>query len=120
MGEEQIRLVVLILGFTLAAGVLDALAFTYSAGIWQGGRLVPETAFKSGIAFFLGIAMYWCAIRFLGEAGVVQPEIQTLVWFTVTIVGVTMLSGRFVQWPLVDQVIAFNALASLGWLVTRT
>jgi hypothetical protein len=118
--DSPLRLAILITGFTLAAGLLDSLAFTYSAGIWKGGRLVWLQASKAAGTFALGITMYWFAIRYLAEAGVVIPEIQTLIWFTVTIVGVTFLGGRFIHWPLLDQVVATNVLVSLGWLITRT
>ena len=52
--------------------------------------------------------------EWLEEAGVVLPEIQTLIWFTVTIVGVTLLGGRFIHWPVLDQVVAINVLVSLA------
>ena len=120
MTEDQLKISMLITGFTIAAGILDALAFTYSSSMWQGGRLVASQASKAAVSFALGITMYWGAIRYLGEAGVVLPEIQTLIWFTVTIIGVTILGGRFLSWPLLEQIVAVNVLFSLGWLITRT
>ena len=120
MSGAQIKLSVMISSFMIAAGVLDSLAFSYSASIWQGGKLVWSQLSRAAVAFALGITMYWGAIRYLGEAGVVHPEIQTLLWFTVTIVGVTVIGGRFIHWPITDQLIATNVLVSLGWLITRT
>jgi len=120
MTETQIRLSVVITVFTVAAGVFDSLAFHYSAGMWQGGRLVLAQAAKAAGSFAVGIVLYWVAIRYLGEVGVVLPEIQTLIWFAVTIVGVAVLGGRFLQMPVLDQIVAGNALVSLGWLIVRT
>lgn len=120
MSDLPLRLPLAITALTVAAGVLDSLAFTYSASIWQGGRLSWLAVAKSGGAFALGIVFYWLSLRYLREAGVVLPEIQTLIWFSVTIVGVTALSGRFASWPLADQVAGVSALASLGWLIVRT
>lgn len=117
---ESVRLFALILSFTIAAGVLDSLAFTYSAGVWQSGKLLWGQVSKAAASFALGIGMYWGAVRYLGEAGIVLPEIQTLIWFAVTIIGVTVLGGRFVHWPVLDQVVAANVFVSLGWLITRT
>ena len=117
--SEGARLYALIGTFTIAAGVLDSLAFTYSAGVWQSGTLAWGQASKAGVSFALGIGMYWGAIRYLSEAGVVLPEIQTLIWFAVTIIGVTVLGGRFVHWPVLDQVVAANVFLSLGWLIIR-
>lgn len=120
MLDFPLRLPLLIMVFTIAAGVLDSLAFTYSASMWKEGRLAWDYATRAAVSFALGITMYWGAIRYLGEAGVIHPEIQTLIWFAVTIVGVMVLGGRFIQWPLIDQLIAVNVLFSLGWLITRT
>ena len=77
-------------------------------------------AAKAAVAFALGIAMYWGAVRYLSEVGVVLPEIQTLIWFSVTIVGVTVMGGRFIHWPWADQLAGLCALVSLGWLIVRT
>lgn len=118
--SEGLRLYALIGGFTIAAGVLDSLAFTYSAGVWQSGKLLWGQASKAAVTFALGIGMYWGAIRYLGEAGVVLPEIQTLIWFGVTIIGVAILGGRLGQWHVVDQIVGANVIVSLGWLITRT
>ncbi len=120
IADSPLRLPLLITGFTVAAGALDALAFTYSAEMWQGGKLVWRQASKAALTFALGITMYWIAVRYLGEAGILMPELQTLIWFTVTIVGVTVLGGRFFHWPVLDQIVAANVLISLGWLIART
>jgi hypothetical protein len=106
--------------FMLTAGVLDSLAFTYSAHIWRDGRLDWPQLARAAVLFALGIALYWGGLRYLGAVGVVAPELQTLLWFAVTIVGVTLLGGRFAHWPLLEQLVALNALASLGWLLVRT
>jgi len=117
--EVPVRLP-LILALTIAAGALDSLAFTYSASIWNEGKLVWLQAAKAAVAFFLGILLYWISVRYLAEAGVVAAEVQTLIWFAATIIGVTALSGRFLYWPVLDQVAALFALLSLGWLIMRT
>ena len=120
MSHPQLRLLVLITGFTLASGVFYSLAFTYSASMWQGGRLIWTEALKSAVSFMLGMTMYWGAVRYLSQAGVVMPEIQTLLWFGVTILGVAVLGGRFFHWQLLDQLLAVNVLFSIGWLISRT
>jgi divalent metal cation (Fe/Co/Zn/Cd) transporter len=45
--------------------------------------------------------------------------VQTLFWFSATIVGVALLSGRILEWPRVDQLVAAGVLAGIGWLVYR-
>ncbi len=68
----------------------------------------------------LGMTMYFGAVRYLGEVGVVLAEIQTLIWFGVTIVGVAILHGRFFQWDPLEHVVAINVVLGLGWLISRT
>ena len=46
-----LRLTVLVVGFTVASGLLDALAFSYAAGMWRDGRLVASVAAKSAGSF---------------------------------------------------------------------
>ena len=118
--SPNLRLAALIIGFTVASGLLDSLAFTYAASMWRDGRLVASTAVKASACFVLGMTMYFGAVRFLAEAGVVLVEIQTLIWFGVTIVGVAALQGRFFQWPFLEQLIAVHVILGLGWLITRT
>ncbi len=120
MLEAPLRLALLIAGFTIASGVFDALAFTYSARMWHGDRLVWSETAKAAGSFAIGVTMYWGAVRYLSEAGVVTAEIQTLVWFGVTILGVAVLGGRFFHWQLLEQLAAVNVFVSLGWLVSRS
>ena len=115
-----LRLWVLITAFTVASGVFDSLAFSYASGMWKNGRLVTSEATKAAGSFAIGIALYFGAVRYLSEAGVVFAEIQTLIWFGVTIIGVALLHGRFFQWQLLDQVVAVSVLLGLGWLISRT
>ena len=115
-----LRLWVLVVGFTVASGIFDALAFSYAAGMWRDGRLVGSAAAKASSSFVCGIALYFGAVRYLSEAGIVLAEIQTLLWFGVTIIGVAVLHGRFFQWQLLEQIVAVNVLLGLGWLISRT
>ncbi len=115
----ELRLSLLITVFTVASGVFDSLAFTYSASVWQGGRLIWSELAKSASCFFMGITMYWGAVRYLSQAGIDTPELQTLLWFGITIAGVAVLSGRFLHWQRLDQIIAASVLVGLGWLLCR-
>jgi hypothetical protein len=74
---------------------------------------------KSALGFGVGVSSYWFAARYLTEFGVLSPEIQTVVWFGVTIAGVAFASGRFLQWQTIDQVIAAVVLLGIAWLLFR-
>jgi hypothetical protein len=52
--------------------------------------------------------------------GVTSAEIQTAVWFAMTIIGVVIFSGRFFTWPRLEQIVATLVLVGLGWLLVRT
>lgn len=119
MIDPQLRLSLLIVAFTVASGVFDALGLTHAAQVWRENRLIWSAAAKSIGSFLIGIAMYWGAVRYLSQAGIVTAEMQSLIWLSVTILGVAVLGGRFLQWPLLDQIIAINVLASLAWLISR-
>lgn len=118
--DANLRLSVLVIGFTIASGIFDSLAFTHAANMWKDGRVIWMETSKSAGSFLLGMLMYWGAVRYLSEAGIVTAEIQTTLWFVVTIIGVAVLGGRFYHWPPLEQSVAVSVLLGLGWLISRT
>jgi len=66
------------------------------------------------------VPTFWLSIRYMRKLGVVAPEMQTLIWFGVTLVGVAMVSGRAFRWPLVDQVVGAMVLGGIALLLART
>ena len=120
MDINKVGAAILIIVFTLLSGFGDSKGFVLSAKVWESGRLVWQEAVKASIGYGFGILMYWLAIRYLNQFGIVSPEIQTLGWFVVTIVGVAMFSGDFLKWQIIDRVVAICVLAGVGWLLFRT
>jgi hypothetical protein len=106
--------------FTLLSGLGDALGFVHAGRVWQSGSFDAGEALKSAAGFQLGVFMYWFAARHLAAQGVVAPEIQTLFWFSATIIGIAAISGHFLRWPPVDQAAAVAVLLGIGWLMVRT
>jgi len=114
------RMVVLIVGLTLLSGFADSQGFLHAAKIWEGQRVIwPEVA-KSAMGFAIGIILYWIVLKYLRAAQIAAPEMQTIIWFGVTIVGVAVLSGRFVQWRGTEQMVAAGVILGIGWLLVRT
>jgi hypothetical protein len=107
-------------GFTLLSGLGDALGFLYAARVWQSGQFVAVEAAKSAGGFLIGVAMYWLALKQLTAHGVVAVELQTVYWFAATMLGVGLLNGQVLHWPLLDQLIGTGVLAGIGWLMLRT
>jgi len=112
--------IVCIVLFTLLSGVGDALGFLHAGRVWNDGQFQWLAALKSAAGFQFGVLMYWFALRHLQASGVVEVEVQTLFWFGATIVGVALLGGQFLRWPMADQLAALAVLAGIGWLMFRT
>lgn len=111
--------IALIALFTTLSGFGDAEGFVHASRVWQDGRFVWMEALKCFAGFQFGMLMYWLALWKLSGHGVVAVEIQTLFWFAATIVGVAVLSGRVLRWPLIDQAVAASVLVGITWLVCR-
>ena len=105
--------------FAALSGLGDALGFVHASKVWQDGRFVWSEAFKCVAAFQFGMLMYWLTLWRLTSHGVVAAETQTLFWFTATIIGVALLSGRILRWPAIDQCVAAGVLMGIGWLLYR-
>jgi hypothetical protein len=106
--------------FTVLSGLGDACGFLHAGRVWQGERFDGSAALKSAGGFLFGVAMYWLALKQLTAHGIVAVEIQTIFWFGATIIGVALLSGQVLRWPLLDQLIATCVLGGIGWLMLRT
>jgi divalent metal cation (Fe/Co/Zn/Cd) transporter len=120
MSMHLIGIAVLLFVLSLISGLADAQGFVHAANIWQGGKLVWPEVIKSALGFGGGIIAYWICIRFLQDFRIVSPEIQTLGWFTATIIGVALFSGKFLHWHIVDQLVGIVVLCGVAWLLFRT
>jgi NhaP-type Na+/H+ or K+/H+ antiporter len=120
MSIQQISIGVLLIVLTLISGLADAQGFVHASIIWQSGKLIWSEVMKSALGFALGIVAYWACIRFLQDFRIVSPEIQTLGWFTATIVGVALSSGKFLHWHTIDQIVGIAVLCGVAWLMFRT
>ncbi len=105
---------------TLFSGLCDAQGFIHASRMWHDGVLVKSAAVKSSLGFLAGITLYLFSTRYLQRVGIVSPELQTLFWFSVTLIGVAVVNGRFLEWSGSDRTIAVIVLCGIGWLVLRT
>lgn len=87
--------------------------------MWENGRLVWAEFGKSVLGFEAGFVGYWLAVRYLKQVGVINTEIQAVLWFGVTIIGVALLNGNFFHWPRLEQWVALVVLVGMGWLLFR-
>lgn len=120
MNTHMLFLAILIIVLTLLSGLADAQGFIHAASAWVNGKIIWQEAFKSLLGFGAGALCYILVINFLKQAGIVSAEIQTLLWFSVAIVGVAVISGKFLHWQLLDQVVGLIVLCGVAWLLFRT
>jgi hypothetical protein len=68
----------------------------------------------------VGSRLHVISLKYMGRLGVTSAEIQTAVWFAMTIIGVVIFSSRFFTWPRLEQIVATLVLVGPGWLLVRT
>ena len=115
----HLKVLSIIIGLTLLSGFADAQGFLHAAQIWEGKNVSWPELGKSALGFGSGIIVYWCALKYMA-AHVATPEMQTMLWFGITIVGVAVTSGRFAQWRATEQIVAGGVILGIGWLLMRT
>jgi hypothetical protein len=110
----------LVLILIVLSGFADSLGFVYAARIWEKDVISWLDLGKSALGWFGGITLYVFSLRYMGRMGVTSAEVQTAVWFAMTIIGVVIFSGKFFSWPRLEQIVAVLVLIGLGWLLVRT
>lgn len=120
MGFEQIVPAVVVVALCFVSGLADAQGFLHASRIWQADRLLWPELGKSAFGFSAGIGSYWLSLRFMQRLGIAVPEVQTAIWFAVTIISLAVASGSFSKWPVTDQFVACFVLVGLGWLLIRS
>ncbi|MBN1285579.1 MAG: hypothetical protein JXB47_09285 [Anaerolineae bacterium] len=120
MDINKIGAALLVIALTVVSGYGDAQGFLHAARVWAGGQFIWREAAASGLGFAFGIITYWFAIRFMHDLGITAPEVQTLGWFAVTMIGVALFSGEFFKWEMTDRMIGAAVLTGIVWLMFRT
>jgi hypothetical protein len=115
----QLKVILLIIGLTLLSGFADSQGFLHAAHIWEGKKVIWSEVAKSAVGFGGGIILYWIVLKYLA-AHVAAPEMQTIIWFGVTIVGVAVASGKFTHWGRMEQLVAVGVVLGISWLLVRT
>lgn len=116
----QIMQAAIIIVLTIVSGLADAQGAIHASKIWQDDRVVWDELGKSALGFGIGISVYWVVLRFMKELGIVAPEIQVVIWFSVMMIGVALISGAFFRWRLPEQVVSAAVLLGIVWLSFRT
>lgn len=104
----------------VVSGFADSLGFVYAGKVWQKDMVSWPNLGLSALGWATGISFYLISLRYLTRMGVTSAEIQTIVWFAMTIIGVVIFSGKFFTWPRLEQSVAVLVLVGLAWLLART
>lgn len=108
------------IALTLLSGVGDAYGFVHAARIWRDDALHWPALGRSAVGFAFGISMQWTALRYQHRVGITVAEVQALVWFAVTMIGIGVLSRSALAWAPSERVVAIGVMCGLGWLIART
>jgi hypothetical protein len=120
MGIAQLVPSALVIVLCVISGSADAQGFLHASRMWRADRLLWSELGLSAGGFSVGIGSYWTSLRFMHSLGIVSPEMQTIIWFAVTIIGVALANGRFGGWPMSDRLVAGAVILGLGWLLMRS
>ena len=111
--------VLLAIGLTIGSGVLDAFGFVHASRVWRDDHLVLREVFLTFVYFLSGVGAYLLVVRYFDRLGISATEIQTLLWFAVTVLGVATIQRSLADWSTTDRAAALVAVVSVGWLVAR-
>ena len=116
---ERAGLFLLVLALTLVSGMCDAQGFLYASKIWGEGQIQWGMVLRSALGFATGISLYYVLLGPLTHLGIHAAEVQTLMWFGVTLVAVALARGEFMHWNRLDQLVGVMVLAGIAWLMVR-
>ncbi len=103
-----------------ASGFFDGRAFTYTARYWAATKIEWAYLAHSIGSNLLWIIFFHASVACLSALGVQFAAVQVLIWFTVALATMAILSGALANWPW-DVRIAFLVTACLiGWIIHRT
>jgi hypothetical protein len=119
MRTEILAPLVLVLVLSCLSGLADARGFLHASRMWRTDGLVWLELARSAAGFAIGITFYWISTRFMHRLGIAAAEMQTMIWFAATAIGIAVASGRFGGWPVLDQLVAFTAAVAVAWLLVR-
>jgi hypothetical protein len=115
-----VRPIVLAIALSVLSGMGDAYGFVHASRIWRRELVVWGEMGRSALGFSVGTALQWLAIRYLRQVGVTIAEVQTLVLFAATMIGIALLNRSFFAWASADRAVAALVVFGLAWLIVRT
>ncbi|CAN5156193.1 hypothetical protein BH09PAT2_BH09PAT2_08560 [soil metagenome] len=109
----------LVIVFAVISALGDSQGFSFATKIWKESDFNKYAMLRSYLGFAVGAVSYWFMVRNMQAVGVNSTELQTMIWFIVTIVCVGIVSGQILHWHHLDQAVAVLVLIGIGWLLIR-
>jgi hypothetical protein len=102
---------------TLIAAMIEAYGYTYSFQAFkEPGQVHYHLLGLSFGIYAVGIIVDYCSLYILSKTHLFIPELLAMIFMVTTIVGIAILSGQFLTWKLIDQLVAGAVVAGLAWL----
>jgi hypothetical protein len=108
-----------VLVLCVISGLADSQGFVHASAIWRDEGVSWASLARSSIGFVVGMSSYWMSIRFMNRVGLATTDLQYLVWFLITLIGVAVATGSVRRWTSADVVVGVMVVAGLCWLTMK-
>lgn len=104
---------------TILAALVEAKGYLYSFRSFTDTNGVTLIGLAI-LCYFIGIVIDFTAIYLISKTHYYVPEIMSMLFMAVTIIGVAILSGQFLNWNHFNQGVAVLIMLGLCWLMYQT
>ncbi len=108
-----------VLVLCVISGLADSQGFVHAADVWRDEGVSWPSLGRSSLGFVVGMSSYWISIRFMNRVGLATADLQYLVWFLITLIGVGIATGSIRRWSGVDVAVGVMVVAGLCWLTMK-
>ncbi len=108
-----------VLVLCVVSGLADSQGFVHASDVWHDERVSWPSLGRSGLGFVVGMSSYWMSIRFMNRVGLATADLQYLVWFLITLLGVGIATGSIRRWTSIDIAVGVLVVAGLCWLTMK-
>lgn len=119
MTGQRLLFILFVIVLIVLSGIGDGQGFIHASTAWSDGKIVWRESLLALLGFVGGAICYIFSTNFLKQSGIISVELQTLIWFAVTIIGVALLRGNVLRWQRSDQIVALIVLSGIVWLLVR-
>jgi len=108
-----------VLVLCVLSGLADSQGFVHASFIWRDEGVSWVSLGRSSVGFIIGMSSYWMSIRFMNRVGLTTADLQYLVWFFITLIGVGVATGSIRRWTSIDVAVGVVVIAGLCWLTMK-